>query len=69
MALFSGFSPGIKISEATVQLGGQGSALGAVAVVSGDEVEGGALRSKLGSISGLSLVGRVGKDGEVRASL
>lgn len=69
MALFSGFSSRIKISEATVQPGGQGSALGAVAVVSGDEVERRALRSELGSISGLSLVGRVGKDGEVRASL
>lgn len=43
--------------------------LGAAAVVSGEEMQARALRSELGSVSGLSLVGRTGRGGEVRASL
>lgn len=42
--------------------------LGAAAVVSGEEMQARALRSELGSVSGLSSVGRMG-GGEVRASL
>lgn len=43
--------------------------LGAAAVVSGEEMQARALRSELGSVPGLSLVGRMGRGGEVRASL
>lgn len=43
--------------------------LGAAAAVSGEEMQARALRSELGSVSGLSLVGRTGRGGEVRASL
>lgn len=42
---------------------------GAAAVASGEEMQARALRRALGSVSGLSLVGRAGRGGEVRASL
>ena len=52
-----------------MQLRDTGHAVGAAAVVPGDEGEGGGLRSELGSISGLSMAGRVEKDRQLRTAL
>lgn len=57
-------APGLRFQKRLCSWEDRAVLWGAVAVVSGDEMERRALRSELGSISGLSLVGRGGRAGK-----